>query len=72
MNSSGDIYGVGAGRVSRLAMFNNEGYFDRELSAETVGEHLDKIRDLAGAEARRQFRGREFPIYTLGALDRRK
>lgn len=50
MNASGEIYGVGAGRVSRLAMFNNEGYFDRELSAETVGQHLDKIRDLAGAE----------------------
>lgn len=44
------IQEVGAGRVSRLAMFSNEGYFDRELSAESVGEHLEKIRDLAGAE----------------------
>jgi NAD(P)-dependent dehydrogenase (short-subunit alcohol dehydrogenase family) len=50
MKASGEIYGIGAGRVSRLALFNNDGYFDRELSAESVGEHMDKIRDLAGAE----------------------
>ena len=50
MAHSGDIYGVGGGRVSRIAFFNNDGFFDRQLTPELVGEHIDRIRDLSGAE----------------------
>ncbi len=49
MTHTGEIYGVGGGRVSRIATFNNDGYFDRELTPEKVGEHMPEIRDLATA-----------------------
>ena len=49
MSHTGEIYGVGGGRVSRLATFNNDGYFDRELTPEKVAEHMSEIRDLDSA-----------------------
>ena len=49
MQHTGDIYGVGAGRVSRIAFVNNDGYFNRDLTPELVAQNIDRIRDLAGA-----------------------
>jgi NAD(P)-dependent dehydrogenase (short-subunit alcohol dehydrogenase family) len=49
MQHSGDIYSVGAGRVSRIALVNNDGYFNRELTPELVAQHIDQIRDLTTA-----------------------
>jgi NAD(P)-dependent dehydrogenase (short-subunit alcohol dehydrogenase family) len=49
MTYTGEIYSVGGGRVSRIATFNNDGYFDRELTPEKVAEHMNEIRDLATA-----------------------
>jgi NAD(P)-dependent dehydrogenase (short-subunit alcohol dehydrogenase family) len=49
MEHTGDIYSVGAGRVSRIAFVNNDGYFNRELTPERVAQNIDRIRDLDGA-----------------------
>lgn len=49
MQHTGEIYGIGGGRVSRIAVFNNDGYFDRELTPEKVGAHMADIRNLRGA-----------------------
>lgn len=49
MAHSGEIYSVGGGRVSRIATFNNDGYFNRELTPELVEQHINEIRDLEGA-----------------------
>ena len=46
MQHTGDIYSVGGGRVSRIAITNNDGYFNRGLTPELVGENIDRIRDL--------------------------
>jgi NAD(P)-dependent dehydrogenase (short-subunit alcohol dehydrogenase family) len=51
MTVSGEIFGVGGGRVSRLAMVNNDGYFHRQLTPELVAEHFDEIRQLGNAQA---------------------
>jgi NAD(P)-dependent dehydrogenase (short-subunit alcohol dehydrogenase family) len=49
MEHTGDIYSVGAGRVSRIAFVNNDGYFNRELTPELVAQNIERIRDLNGA-----------------------
>jgi NAD(P)-dependent dehydrogenase (short-subunit alcohol dehydrogenase family) len=49
MQHTGEIYSVGAGRVSRIALFNNDGYFNRELTPELVAANIDRIRDLSDA-----------------------
>jgi NAD(P)-dependent dehydrogenase (short-subunit alcohol dehydrogenase family) len=48
MQHTGDLYSVGAGRVSRIAFVNNDGYFNRDLTPELVA-HIEGIRNLAGA-----------------------
>ena len=50
MTATGEIFAVGGGRVSRITVFNNDGYFNRALTPELVGEHLDEIRALQGAQ----------------------
>ena len=50
MSATGEIFGVGGGRVSRIALFNNDGYFNRHLTPELVQEHFDEIRNLSGAQ----------------------
>jgi NAD(P)-dependent dehydrogenase (short-subunit alcohol dehydrogenase family) len=50
MTVSGEIFSVGGGRVSRIALFNNDGYFNRQLTPELVAEHLDEIRDLRNSK----------------------
>jgi NAD(P)-dependent dehydrogenase (short-subunit alcohol dehydrogenase family) len=37
---TGEIYGAGGGRVSRIATFNNDGYFDRNLTPESLAAHI--------------------------------
>jgi NAD(P)-dependent dehydrogenase (short-subunit alcohol dehydrogenase family) len=49
MQQSGELYSVGGGRVSRIAFFNNDGYFNRELTPELVAANIERIRDLSGA-----------------------
>jgi NAD(P)-dependent dehydrogenase (short-subunit alcohol dehydrogenase family) len=49
MQHGGDLYSVGGGRVSRIAIFNNDGYFNRELTPELVAANIDRIRDLEAA-----------------------
>ncbi|MEJ0045275.1 MAG: SDR family NAD(P)-dependent oxidoreductase [Rhodospirillales bacterium] len=47
LQTTGDIYNVGAGRVARLAMFDNDGMFDPDITPESIGAHIEQIRDLA-------------------------
>jgi NAD(P)-dependent dehydrogenase (short-subunit alcohol dehydrogenase family) len=49
MPYSGEVYGVGGGRVSRIATFNNDGYFDRQLTPEVLAAHIEQVRDLSQA-----------------------
>jgi hypothetical protein len=46
---TGEIYGAGGGRVSRIATFNNDGYFDRNLTPESLAAHIEQVRDLSQA-----------------------
>lgn len=43
----GEVFNVGGGRVARLAIFDNEGMFDPEITPESVAAHIDTIRDLS-------------------------
>jgi len=49
MVASGETYSVGGGRVSRIASFNNDGFFTRDLTPEDVAAHIDEIRDMSCA-----------------------
>jgi NAD(P)-dependent dehydrogenase (short-subunit alcohol dehydrogenase family) len=50
MTASGETYSVGGGRVSRIATVNNDGYFERDLTPESLAVNMAQVRDLAGAE----------------------
>jgi NAD(P)-dependent dehydrogenase (short-subunit alcohol dehydrogenase family) len=45
---SGEVYTVGGGRVARVFIGVCEGIVDHELSAESVRDNFDKIRDESG------------------------
>jgi len=47
---SGEVYSVGGGRVARIFIGVTPGHFDAELSAESVRDSFDKIRDESGYE----------------------
>ncbi len=47
MQHTGEVFSVGGGRVSRIATFNNDGFFDRDLTPELVAAHIEEIRDLS-------------------------
>jgi NAD(P)-dependent dehydrogenase (short-subunit alcohol dehydrogenase family) len=47
--ASGEIYNVGGGRVSRYAMYANDGFYDPALTAESLATHMDQARDMAAA-----------------------
>jgi NAD(P)-dependent dehydrogenase (short-subunit alcohol dehydrogenase family) len=47
--ATGEIFHVGGGRVSRYAMFGNEGFYDAALTAESLAAHFDQARDLGRA-----------------------
>jgi NAD(P)-dependent dehydrogenase (short-subunit alcohol dehydrogenase family) len=42
---SGEVYSVGGGRVARVFIGVTPGYTDPELTAESVRDHFDQIRD---------------------------
>jgi NAD(P)-dependent dehydrogenase (short-subunit alcohol dehydrogenase family) len=42
---SGEVYSVGGGRVARVFIGVTPGFVDHELSAESVRDHFDQIRD---------------------------
>ena len=46
----GETFSVGAGRVARVAHISGNGYFDPDLTPESVAEHIDQIRDLTGGQ----------------------
>jgi hypothetical protein len=47
---SGEVYSVGGGRVARVFVGVTPGFFDADLTAESVRDHFDQIRDEAGYE----------------------
>ncbi|MFP5255060.1 MAG: SDR family oxidoreductase [Acidimicrobiia bacterium] len=47
---SGEVYSVGGGRVARIFIGVTPGHFDAELTAESVRDSFDKIRDESGYE----------------------
>jgi NAD(P)-dependent dehydrogenase (short-subunit alcohol dehydrogenase family) len=47
---SGEVYSVGGGRVARIFVGVTPGHFDADLSAESVRDNFDKIRDESGYE----------------------
>ena len=40
---TGEVFSVGGGRVSCMATFNNDGYFNRELTPELAAEHSKRF-----------------------------
>ncbi len=48
-SSNGEILSAGGGRVARYFTSLTTGYFDPELTPETVRDHIDQIRDEADA-----------------------
>jgi len=47
---TGEVYSVGGGRVARIFVGVTPGYYDAELSAESVRDHFDQIRKEDGYE----------------------
>lgn len=47
---SGEILSVAAGRVARVFVGVTAGFYDPDLSAESVGEHLEEMMDTASFE----------------------
>jgi NAD(P)-dependent dehydrogenase (short-subunit alcohol dehydrogenase family) len=47
---TGEVYSVGGGRVARVFVGVTKGIVDADLSAETVRDRLDEIRDEEGYE----------------------
>lgn len=47
---TGEVYSVGGGRVARVFVGVSQGIVDPELSAETVRDRFDEIRNLEGYE----------------------
>jgi hypothetical protein len=47
LQTTGDIYNVGAGRVARLATFDNDGMFEPAITPETIKANIDSIRDMS-------------------------
>jgi NAD(P)-dependent dehydrogenase (short-subunit alcohol dehydrogenase family) len=47
---SGEVYSVGGGRVARIFIGVTPGHFDAELTAESVRDSFDTIRDESGYE----------------------
>ena len=47
---SGELLGVGGGVVNRLFVGETQGYLDRDLTIESVHEHIDGIFDAKGYE----------------------
>jgi NAD(P)-dependent dehydrogenase (short-subunit alcohol dehydrogenase family) len=48
-SASGEIFCAGAGRVSRLAFVNGDGFHSAELTPEQIAQHIDEVRDLGTA-----------------------
>jgi hypothetical protein len=47
LDFSGEVFNVGGGRVARLAIFDNDGLFDPEITPESIAANIDLIRDLS-------------------------
>jgi NAD(P)-dependent dehydrogenase (short-subunit alcohol dehydrogenase family) len=45
---SGEVYSVGGGRVARVFVGETQGFYDKDLSVESVRDHFDQIRDTDG------------------------
>lgn len=49
LKTTGDMFTIGGGSVSRNAIFSNVGYHDPQLTAESLAEHFDEALDLTHA-----------------------
>ena len=58
---TGEAFNVGGGRVAKLGIYDGDGYFDREITPESVAAGIDQARDLS----------RPVPIPTLWAQTER-
>lgn len=47
--ASGEMFSVGGGRVGRNALFGAPGFYDADLTAETLAANIATARDLTGA-----------------------
>ncbi len=50
MQYGGEIYDVGGGRVAKTGFFSTDGFFDPNITAESVAAHFDQVRDLSQGE----------------------
>lgn len=50
MQSTGEIYTGGAGRISRVAFANNDGYYDDHITPEKIAENFDQARDMSDVQ----------------------
>jgi NAD(P)-dependent dehydrogenase (short-subunit alcohol dehydrogenase family) len=50
MQHAGEVYDVGGGRVAKLGFFSADGYFDPELTPESVAAHFEQARDMRKGE----------------------
>jgi len=50
MQHAGEIYDAGAGRVAQLGFFSADGFFDPRISAESVAQNFDTVRNLKKGE----------------------
>lgn len=46
LSFSGEFFNVGGGRVARIAMFDNGGFFDPDITPEGVADAVEQFRDL--------------------------
>jgi NAD(P)-dependent dehydrogenase (short-subunit alcohol dehydrogenase family) len=60
---SGEIFSVGGGRVSKVIIAETNGYFDRELTPESLMAHLGEVADEGKLHQPRSVDG-EMKIYT--------
>jgi NAD(P)-dependent dehydrogenase (short-subunit alcohol dehydrogenase family) len=48
--ATNEIYNVGGGKIARYAFFGNEGFYDADLTAESLAAHFAEARDMADAK----------------------
>lgn len=54
---SGHIYSVGAGRVARYFLQVTEGYFDKQLSPESIRDNIEQIERTTGCSTLESLEG---------------
>jgi NAD(P)-dependent dehydrogenase (short-subunit alcohol dehydrogenase family) len=47
--ATGEIFSIGGGRIARNGFFGSQGFYDRALTAESIGAHINDVRDMSNA-----------------------